>query len=212
MWALQQRVQTKDEDGRVGRSERLVVIKTCGRAPDVWYTLSNARSEVPLAPVVVAHGYRHGVEELFAEGNQEVGLSHYEVRSWTGWHHHMTLSLLALWFLQRSGWRLGKKNPGITASLVRLIFTELLRYPAPSAREVARKVSAKLRRTEEARIYHWYRTDEKVSAAATGTGSQATRLQSKGIKSHSRTSTSEAEPVRPNSSQSVRQLNAPEDE
>ena len=36
------------------------------------------------------------------------------------------------------------------------IFKELLRWPMPSAAEVARKVSAKLRRTEEARIYAWY--------------------------------------------------------
>lgn len=112
VWALQQRVQTKDADGRVGPSERLVVIKECGRAPEVWYTLSNALSAVPLAPVVVAHGYRHGVEELFEEGNQEVGLSHYEVRSWTGWHHHMTLLLLALWFLQTERLAVGKKKSG----------------------------------------------------------------------------------------------------
>jgi SRSO17 transposase len=112
VWALQQRVQTKDEDGRVGPSERLVVIKTCAPEPQVWYTLSNARQEVPLAPVVVAHGSRHGVEELFEEGNQEVGLSHYEVRSWTGWHHHLTLSLVALWFLQLERLTVGKKKSG----------------------------------------------------------------------------------------------------
>jgi len=110
--AVQQRVQTKDDEGRVGPSERLVVIKTCEKAPQVWYVLSNARQEVPLAPVVVAHGSRHGVEELFEEGNQEVGLSHYEVRSWTGWHHHMTLSLLALWFLQVERRRVGGKKSG----------------------------------------------------------------------------------------------------
>jgi SRSO17 transposase len=112
VWALPQRVQTKDEEGRVGPSERLVVIKTCAPEAQVWYTLSNARPEVPLAPVVVAHGSRHGVEELFGEGNQEVGLSHYEVRSWTGWHHHMTLSLLALWFLQLERLTVGKKKSG----------------------------------------------------------------------------------------------------
>lgn len=112
VWALQQRVQTKDEEGRGGPSERLVVIKTAGPEAQVWYTLSNARSEVPLAPVVVAHGRRHGVEELFGEGNPEVGLSHYEVRSWTGWHHHMTLSLVALWFLQLERLTLGKKKSG----------------------------------------------------------------------------------------------------
>jgi SRSO17 transposase len=108
--ALQQWVQTKDEDGHVGGRERLVVIRTCEKKPRTWYVLSNAREEVALGRVVQAHGARHGVEELFAEGNGEVGLDHYEVRSWVGWHHHMTLSLLALWFLQLERLRLGEKN------------------------------------------------------------------------------------------------------
>ncbi len=105
--ALQQWVQTKDEDGRVGPRERLVVIRTCEKKPRTWYTLSNAAKEVSLARVVQARGGQHGVEELFAEGNQEVGLNHYEVRSWVGWGHHMTLTLLALWYLQWQRLRLG---------------------------------------------------------------------------------------------------------
>jgi SRSO17 transposase len=74
--------------------------------------LSNAAKETPLVEVVGAHGERHRIEELFAEGKGEVGLDHYEVRSWTGWHHHMTLTLLALWFLQRERLRLGGKKSG----------------------------------------------------------------------------------------------------
>ena len=50
---------------------------------------------------------RHRVEEVFQEGNGEVGLDHYEVRSWVGWLHHMTLSLLALWFLALERGRVG---------------------------------------------------------------------------------------------------------
>jgi SRSO17 transposase len=110
--ALQQWVQTKDEDGCVGPRERLVVIRSCAKQPQTWYTLSNASKAIALAQVVRAHGQRHRVEELFAEGNQEVGLNHYEVRSWVGWHHHMTLSLLALWFVQVERLRLGGKNTG----------------------------------------------------------------------------------------------------
>jgi SRSO17 transposase len=110
--ALQQWVQTKEDGGRVGPRERLVVIRTVEQKPRTWYTLSNARKEVPLARVVKAHAARHGVEELLEEGNGEVGLDHYEVRSWVGWHHHMTLALLALWFLQLERLRLGKKNAG----------------------------------------------------------------------------------------------------
>jgi SRSO17 transposase len=112
VWALETWVQTRDEDGRVGRRERLVVIRTPDRAPRCWYTLSNAAAEVALATLVEVHGRRHGAEELFAAGKGEIGLGHYEVRSWVGWHHHMTLSLLALWFLQRERNRLGGENAG----------------------------------------------------------------------------------------------------
>lgn len=108
--ALQQWVQTKEDNGRVGGRERLVVIQTCEKKPRTWYTLSNARKEVSLAEVVRARGELHGVEELFEQGCQEVGLNHYEVRSWQGWAHHMTLTLLALWFLQTERLRLGGKN------------------------------------------------------------------------------------------------------
>jgi len=110
--ALQAWVQTKDEDGHVGRCERLLVIRTVDREPQTWYVLSNAPAEVPLAKPVAVQGQRHGVEEVLQAGKGEVGLAHYEVRSWVGWHHHMTLSLLALWFLILEKQRLGKKNPG----------------------------------------------------------------------------------------------------
>lgn len=110
--ALEARVQAKDEDGSPGMAERLVVIRTVDRMPQVWYTLSNARAGVPLEAPVRAHAKRHGVEELLQAGKGEVGLGHYELRSWVGWHHHMTLSLLALWFLILEKGRLGKKNPG----------------------------------------------------------------------------------------------------
>jgi SRSO17 transposase len=104
-------VQTKDAGGQVGPSERLAVPRSCEAKPQTWYALSNAR-EARRGEVARVHGARHRIEELFAAGNGEVGLDHYEVRSWVGWHHHMTLSLLALWFLELERLRLGGKNAG----------------------------------------------------------------------------------------------------
>jgi SRSO17 transposase len=105
------RVQTQDEQHHVGPVERLVVLRNRAAA-QTWYTLSNAAPEVPLAEVAVAHGERHRIEETFAQGNGEVGLDHYEVRSWEGWHHHMTLAFVALWFLVLERKRLGEKKTG----------------------------------------------------------------------------------------------------
>jgi SRSO17 transposase len=104
------RVKAKQE-GRVGPEERLVVICPVGESR-VDYFLTNAGPEVPLAEIVRAQRRRHRIEEMFEAGNGEAGLDHYEVRSWVGWHHHMTLSLVALWFLCLERRHLGGENPG----------------------------------------------------------------------------------------------------
>ncbi len=44
-------------------------------------------------------GTRWTIEEGFARAKGEVGLDQYEVRSWAGWHRHVTLCLLAHAFL-----------------------------------------------------------------------------------------------------------------
>lgn len=101
-------------DGQTKRpAERLLVIRTVEEKPRTWYTLSNAAAEVPLSQLAQAHACRHRGEEVFEEGKGEVGLGQYEVRRWDGWHHHMTLSLLALWFVNRERSRMrGEKGSG----------------------------------------------------------------------------------------------------
>ena len=39
------------------------------------------------------------IEASFKRGKGEVGMDAYQVRTWQGWHHHMALSLMAVWFL-----------------------------------------------------------------------------------------------------------------
>jgi SRSO17 transposase len=114
--ALKRRVQTKDDDGHVGPAETLVVLHSLGDEPQTWYAVSNARRHERLARLAGAHGERHRVEQVLQEGKGEVGLGHYEVRSWVGWHHHMTLALLALWFLAVERRRLGGENTGAHAA------------------------------------------------------------------------------------------------
>jgi hypothetical protein len=82
--ALEAWVQSKDEGDGPGARERLVVMRTVAGEPQVWYALLNAPAEVQLERVVCAHGQRHGVEEGLQAAKGEVGLAHYEVRSWVG--------------------------------------------------------------------------------------------------------------------------------
>lgn len=103
-------VETK-AGGRVGEQERLVVIRPVGESR-TDYALSNAGPQIPLIEIGRAQRQRHRVEEMFQAGNGEAGLDHYEVRSWVGWHHHMTLAFVALWYLCLERRRVGGKNTG----------------------------------------------------------------------------------------------------
>jgi SRSO17 transposase len=55
--------------------------------------------DITLEALAKAAGSRWRVEIGFEEAKGEVGLAHYEVRSWHGWYRHITLALLAHAFL-----------------------------------------------------------------------------------------------------------------
>jgi SRSO17 transposase len=110
--AMMTKVRTL-EACRSGPEEWLLVLGTCQPEPgpaEVSYHLAWAPWEPTLEELVAAHGRRHQIEVLFEHGKGEAGLDQYEVRSYVGWHHHMTLSLLALWFLCRQRMSQGKKR------------------------------------------------------------------------------------------------------
>lgn len=68
--------------------------------------LSNAPQSVSLRKLAGVAAVRWCIETEFETLKGECGLDEYEVRSWRGWHHHITLSLLAGAFLLNleQGW------------------------------------------------------------------------------------------------------------
>jgi len=61
------------------------------------------------------------IEQCLQRAKGETGLSQYQVRTWRGWHHPQTLSLIATWFLTqeaRRGKNLDARTDGAAASLV----------------------------------------------------------------------------------------------
>lgn len=99
-----------ERDDLPGPELWLVVERSYDQAPYIKYFVSNAAKDCPLSALAQAGHRRWPVEDCFLRGKQEVGLDDYEVRGWRGWHHHMTLVMLALWFLVLQKRRLGGKN------------------------------------------------------------------------------------------------------
>jgi SRSO17 transposase len=101
-----------ERDDLPGPELWLVIERSCDQAPYVKYYLSNASRDCPLLELAQAGHNRWPIEDCFLRGKQEVGLDDYEVRGWRGFHHHMTLVMLAMWFLVLQARRLGGKNQG----------------------------------------------------------------------------------------------------
>ena len=77
-----------------GWKSGLLIRRRKGRPHQFTFYLTWAPAETPLATLVRVAGVRWTIETCFEEAKGETGLDEYEVRSWTGWHRHITLSLL----------------------------------------------------------------------------------------------------------------------
>jgi len=96
------------------------------------------------------------IEASFKRGKGETGMDEYQVRTWEGWHHHMTLTLIAIWFLISETHRGQQLTPALTLPQVRYGLSVLLLevYCTPGTDYICRQVSRQLLRNELARFYH----------------------------------------------------------
>jgi SRSO17 transposase len=77
-----------------------LLVRRCLKDPEeLAYYFTHAPQGTTLAKLVRIAGSRWAIEECFEQAKQETGLDEYEVRSWTGWYRHITLSMFAQAFL-----------------------------------------------------------------------------------------------------------------
>ncbi len=179
---ITRRVQTRLERKRTGPEEWLVVTRRPLADDSTWepqasrdasdqdtryryrYYLtptygSEAEREKP-SLVELAQVIKAGtcIEASFKRGKGEAGMDEYQVRTWQGWHHHMVLSLIAVWFLIGETHRGQQWTPALTLPQVRYGLSMLLMviFCTPSTDSICRQVQRQLMRNELARFYHYY--------------------------------------------------------
>jgi SRSO17 transposase len=112
-------VVARTERGRDGGSEELLVVTRTQESNGTMkydYYLSNASADTSLHELARVVKAEHRIEDGLKRAKSEAGLSDYEVRTWAGWYHHQTLSLIALWFLILEMRRGKKIYPGSDGS------------------------------------------------------------------------------------------------
>jgi SRSO17 transposase len=180
---VRRRVQTRIERKRTGPEEWLVVTRrplsddrtletqasrdACDQDTRYGYryyltptqTHASELEEPSLAELARVIKSGSCIEASFKRGKSEAGMDEYQVRTWEGWHHHMALTLIAVWFLISETHRGQQLTPALTLPQVRYGLSMLLLevFCTLSVPSICRQVHRQLTRNELARFYH-YRT------------------------------------------------------
>ena len=104
------RVRVYLSPDRTPESERWLLLRNDANG-QIKYALSNAPQQTSMRELVRVSGARWPIERCFQENKSELGLDHYEHRSWTAWHRHMQMVFLAQLFLVRLQIKFKKKLP-----------------------------------------------------------------------------------------------------
>jgi len=147
---VRRRVQTRLERNYTGPEEWLVVTRQPRSDDRIWGPRASRdaidqdaryRYHYYLSPTCVSKGelaepslaelarvIKAGacIEASFQRSKSEVGMDEYQGRTWEGWHHHMALSLLAVWFLIGETHRGQQVTPALTLPQVRYGLSLLL--------------------------------------------------------------------------------------
>jgi SRSO17 transposase len=139
-------------DGLPGPESWLIIRKDDNG--EMKYQLSNASPNATKNRLSEMSCSRYWIERAFEDGKGEVGMADYEVRGWTGWHHHMTMVLLAMLFLLILQLKWKDKAPMLTIQDVREILEVILPKRKITNRDILDIIEEKHKARESARRSH----------------------------------------------------------
>jgi SRSO17 transposase len=132
---------------------RLLVVRQEGDGT-FKYSLSNAATITSWERLAYWQAQRFWIEQSFKEAKSELGMGHYEVRGWPGWHHHMALVCLAQLFTVRERLAVVDSVPLLSVrDIIELLDLYLPRRERTEA-EVFRQMQERHRKRTQAKKAH----------------------------------------------------------
>ena len=122
--------------------------------PELKYYVSNAEPDTPLETMALVTGIRCRVEEFFADGKGQLGMAQYEARSWTSWHHHMSLVALAHLYVTQTRRDLKREVPELTLDMALQLIQSSLSRPQLSLEDAEELIDYHLARNRQAKKSH----------------------------------------------------------
>jgi len=147
------RVFPSEENSLPGEECWLIIRKDLEN-DEIKYQLSNAPMGTSIDRLAQMSGSRYWIERTFEDGKGIAGLADYQVRSWTGWHHHMTMTLLAMLYLLLTTMKLGRKAEFLTVQDAKEILEVVMPKRKITHDEIVQLILEKHKRRLSARRSH----------------------------------------------------------
>jgi hypothetical protein len=139
---------------RAGPPLWLLIRRSLEQIPEIKFYFSNAETNTPLRTMALVTGVRWRVEEFFEDAKGQLGMSEYEARSWTSWHHHMSLVALAHLYVTQTQRDLKREVPELTLDMAMRLLRSALPRPQPSLADAEKLVNYHLDRNRQATQSH----------------------------------------------------------
>ena len=140
-----------------------LIIRIDDGESDIKYQFSNAPIDTTIKRFAQMSYSRYWVERAFQDAKGIAGLADYQVRNWTAWHHHITMSLLAMLAILMIRIDLGRKAELLTVQDVKEILEVILPQKEITAQEVLNLIKNKHKKRYSARISHHKRQKSSIN-------------------------------------------------
>jgi SRSO17 transposase len=161
--------------GAAGFQCGLPVRRSITKPTELTFYVTHAPKGTSLATLVRIAGLRWPIESLFEQSKGEVGLDQYEVRSWIGWHRHITLAMFAFAYLtvvRKNAvagvdlMNLAEELLPLTVPEVRRLLRALVSQRSPPPRSVLHWSAWRRKHQQRARRGHWHRRRQRSQRKA----------------------------------------------
>lgn len=125
------------------------------------YQFTNAAPSAPVSRLAEMSHSRYWIERAIQDAKGEAGLDEYQVRGWRGWHHHMTMVLLAMLFLLELQLSWKSKAPLLTLRDVKEILEVTLPKREFSSTDILKYIEGKHRARDSAKRSHHRRRNRQ---------------------------------------------------
>jgi len=123
---LHQRIWFWDGKREQGKHWHLLIRREVESPNEIKYSLSNAQLDTSIKHLVHMQGQRFWIERCFQDGKSHCGLGEYQVRGWQGWHHHMALVMIAMFFMLKEQLLNEDETPLLSCSDIEILLTQFL--------------------------------------------------------------------------------------